>query len=158
MSNATRRQLPVSDELAVWRAYVETFDAVRARVESRLQQDTQLSTGDYKVLLALSEADGKALRSSELAARIEWERSRLSGQLGRMDKRGLVRRESCEEDARGSRVVLSDEGERAFRTSTVPHFRAIKELFVDAFTPQQLAQLSEITTTMRHHLGLDDRQ
>jgi DNA-binding MarR family transcriptional regulator len=106
------------------------------------------------VLLALSEATGNALRSSELAAHIDWERSRLSGQLGRMEKRGLVRREPCAEDARGARVVLTDEGARAFRASTVPHLKAIKEVFVDAFTPEQLAQLGEAATAMRHHLGL----
>ncbi|OLT36243.1 MarR family transcriptional regulator [Rhodococcus sp. CUA-806] len=158
MGSTKRRRLPTSKELAVWRAHIETFDIVRARIESRLQQDSHLSSGDYKVLLALSETKGKALRSSELAARIEWERSRLSGQLGRMTKRGLVRREPCAEDARGSRVVLTDEGERVFRASTVPHFQAIKDIFVDAFTPQQLAQLGETVAAMRHHLGLDDRQ
>lgn len=157
MTTAKRRRLPTTAELAVWRAHIETFEIVRSRIESRLQHDTQLSSGDYTVLLALSEAEGNALRSSELADRIEWERSRLSGQLGRMAKRGLVRREPCEEDARGSRAVLTDDGERAFRASTVPHFQAIKEIFVDAFTPQQLAQLGEAATAMRHHLGLEDR-
>ncbi len=158
MSSTTRRRLPNSEEVAVWRSYIETFDIVRARVEARLQQDSQLSSGDYTVLLALSEAEGMALRSSELADRIEWERSRLSGQLGRMDKRGLVRREPCEEDARGSRVFLTDEGARAFRAATVPHFQAIKETFVDAFTPQQLTQLGDAATAMRHHLGLNQRR
>lgn len=157
MGTESRRRLPTRDELATWRAYIETFEIVRARVEARLQQESHLSSADYRVLLALSEANGTALRSSELAAHIEWERSRLSGQLGRMEKRGLVRREPCEEDARGSRVILTDEGARAFRTSTVPHFQAIRETFVDAFTSQQLARLDEITEAMRHHLGLDPR-
>lgn len=154
MDAATGRRLPTKEELAVWRAHIETFEIVRARIEARLHQDSHLSSGDYRVLLALTEATGQTLRSSELAAHIEWERSRLSGQLGRMEKRGLVRREPCAEDARGARVVLTDEGARAFRASTVPHLKAIKEVFVDAFTPEQLAQLGEAATAMRHHLGL----
>ncbi|QSB16647.1 MarR family transcriptional regulator [Natronosporangium hydrolyticum] len=151
------RRLPTREELAIWRAHLETFEIVRARIESRLQQDSQLSSGDYRVLLALSEAKGNAMRSSELAAHIEWERSRLSGQLGRMEKRGLVRREPCAEDARGARVVLTEEGSRAFHASTRPHLRAVKEVFVDAFTPAQLAQLGEAATAMRRHLDLDAR-
>ncbi|KAA9144642.1 MarR family transcriptional regulator [Microbacterium lushaniae] len=154
MATATDRQLPTSEELAIWRAHIETFEIVRARIESRLQHDSQLSSGDYRVLLALSEAESKALRSSELARQIDWERSRLSGQLGRMEKRGLVRREPCEEDARGSRVFLTDEGARAFRASTLPHLRAIKEVFVDAFTPEQLTRLGEAAAAMRRHLDL----
>ncbi|GAA1978789.1 MarR family transcriptional regulator [Isoptericola halotolerans] len=155
MGAAGRRNLPTSEELATWRAHVETFDIVRARIESRLHQDSKLSSGDYRVLLALSEADGSTVRSSELAAHIEWERSRLSGHLGRMEKRGLVRREPCAEDARGSRVLLTAEGARAFRASTVPHLQAIKEIFVDAFTPRQLADLDETAAAVRRHLDLD---
>lgn len=153
MSTKKRRELPTSEEFAIWREHIETFEIVRGRIEARLHQDSQLSSGDYKVLLALSEADGKALRSSALATHIEWERSRLSGQLGRMEKRGLVRREPCEEDARGSDVFLTEDGARAFRASTLPHLQAIKDLFVDALTPQQLAHLSEAATAMRAHLS-----
>lgn len=149
------RKVPTSEELAVWRTHIETFDIVRARVESRLHQDSQLSGGDYRVLLALHEADEHTLRSSTLAAHIEWERSRLSGQLGRMEKRGLLRREPCAEDARGSYVVLTDEGRHAFRASTLPHLNAIKELFVDALSPEQLTALSDAAAAMRRHLNLD---
>ncbi|AQA04479.1 MarR family transcriptional regulator [Mycobacterium sp. MS1601] len=152
MDTPTGRRLPTRDELAIWRAHLETFEMVRARIEARLHHDCQLSSGDYRILLALSEADGNALRSSELATVIEWERSRLSGHLGRMEKRGLVRREPCEEDARGARVVLTDDGARAFRASTAPHLKAIKEEFVDAFTAAQLTQLGEAAAAMRRHL------
>lgn len=154
MDNTTGRRLPTREELAIWRAHIETFEIVRARIEARLHEDSQLSSGDYRVLLALNEAAGKSLRSSDLAAHIEWERSRLSGQLGRMEKRGLVRREPCAEDARGARVVLTDEGARAFGASTAPHLKAIKEVFVDAFTPAQLTQLGEAAAAMRSHLDL----
>ncbi|MBZ2199071.1 MarR family winged helix-turn-helix transcriptional regulator [Occultella gossypii] len=157
MGTMKRRSVPTSEELAIWRAHIETFEIVRARIEARLHQDSQLSSGDYRVLLALSEADGKSMRSSELAAHIQWERSRLSGQLGRMERRGLLRREPCAEDARGANVVLTDEGARAFRASTLPHLRAVKEVFVDAFAPEQLAQLGEATGAMRSHLNLDAR-
>jgi DNA-binding MarR family transcriptional regulator len=157
MGTTKRRSVPTSEELAIWRAHIETFETVRSRIEARLHQDSQLSSGDYRVLLALSETDGKSMRSSELAAHIQWERSRLSGQLGRMERRGLLRREPCAEDARGANVVLTDEGAHAFRASTMPHLRAVKEVFVDAFTPEQLAQLGEAAGAMRNHLNLDAR-
>jgi DNA-binding MarR family transcriptional regulator len=150
-----RRPVPTHDELAAWRAHIETSEIVRARIEARLHEDSGLSGGDYRVLLALSEADGRAMRSSELAAHIEWERSRLSGHLGRMERRGLVRREPCAEDARGSRVVLTDSGARAFHASTLPHLRAIKEVFVDALTPEQLDHLRDAAAATRRHLRLD---
>ncbi|MCC3283655.1 MULTISPECIES: MarR family winged helix-turn-helix transcriptional regulator [Arthrobacter] len=157
MKAAKPRHLPTSVEFAVWRAHIESFETARSRIESRLRRDSQLSDGDYRVLLALSEAEGKAMRSSRLAAHLEWERSRLSGQLGRMEKRGLLRREPSPEDARGSLVVLTDEGARAFRGSTLPHLAAIKEIFIDAFTPEQLANLEDAAAALRTHLGMPAR-
>ena len=157
MDAGKRRQLPTSGEFAVWRAHIETFEIARSRIESRLRKDSQLSDGDYRVLLSLSEAEGKAMRSSQLAAHLEWERSRLSGQLGRMEKRGLLRREPSPEDARGSLVILTDQGARAFRDSTLPHLAAIKEIFIDAFTPEQLANLEDAAAALRTHLGMPAR-
>jgi DNA-binding MarR family transcriptional regulator len=153
MAASRRRTLPTPDELATWRAYFETFDRVRSRIEARLHADSQLSTGDYRVLLELSEAAENTLRSSTLAARIDWERSRLSGHLGRMERRGLIRRQPCADDARGTEVVLTGEGAEAFRASTVPHLQAIREVFVDALEPDQLASIDEVTAALRRHLG-----
>ena len=154
MATPSRSELPTSEEFAVWQGYIRTVEILRARVQARLQADSQLSEGDYKVLLALSESGTRSLRSSELAASIEWERSRLSGHLGRMEKRGLIRREPSLEDARGSLVILTKDGAHAFRASTIPHLRAIKTTFVDAFSPAQLASIDDITATLRAHLGL----
>ena len=100
------------------------------------------------MLLALSEADGHRMRSSELAAHIGWERSRLSHHLGRMERRGLIRREECATDNRGAEVVLAGR-RRRFRRATVPHLRAVRELFVDALTPEQLAAAGDIAGTLR---------
>jgi DNA-binding MarR family transcriptional regulator len=148
-----RRVLPTTEELRVWRGFIETTEAVRAELGARLHAECALSPGDYAVLLALSEADGQRLRSSQLADDIGWERSRLSHHLGRMEKRGLLRREECAADNRGAEVVLTPEGSAAFRGATVPHLTAVRELFVDALTPEQLAAAGEIATALRAKLG-----
>jgi DNA-binding MarR family transcriptional regulator len=147
------RQLPTAEQLRIWRDFIETADALRSELSSRLQSESSLSPGDYVVLLALSEAEGWRMRSSELAAGIGWERSRLSHHLGRMERRGLIRREECAADNRGAEVVLAPTGAEAFRGATVPHLRAVRELFVDALTPDQLVAAGEVAATLRAHLG-----
>jgi DNA-binding MarR family transcriptional regulator len=148
-----RRVLPTAEELRIWRGFIETTEAVRAELGARLQAECGLSPGDYAVLLALSEAEGQRLRSSQLADDIGWERSRLSHHLGRMEKRGLIRREECRTDNRGAEVVLTTEGAAAFRGATVPHLTAVRELFVDALTPEQVAAAGEIAAALRAKLG-----
>jgi DNA-binding MarR family transcriptional regulator len=145
--------LPTSTELRAWRDFIETAEALRSELASRLQGETALSPGDYAVLLALSEADGHRLRSSQLATTVHWERSRLSHHLGRMERRGLIRREDCATDNRGAEVVLTDDGARAFHAATVPHLRAIRELFVDALTPEQVTAAGEIAVALRERLN-----
>ena len=147
------RRLPTRAELAAWREFVETTERLRAAVGTRLHDDTGLSTGDYAVLLALTETPDGRKRSSDLAAHIGWERSRLSHHLARMERRGLIRREECATDSRGAEVVIETAGADAFHAATVPHLRAVRELFVDALTPEQLTAAGEIATALRDHLS-----
>ncbi len=140
-----------SAELAVWRSLVDTTAELRRRLGTELQ-DSSLSPADYQVLLALSEAEGKRLRSSELARLIDWERSRLSHQLGRMERRRLIQRHDCATDSRGAEVALTAEGARDFRRATAPHMRAIKRHFADALTLDQVEALGGIVGALQQHL------
>lgn len=157
MTPKPRRHLPTRDELRIWRDYIETAEALKAELAGRLQKESSLSVGDYQVLLALSEAEQQRLRSSDLAAAIGWERSRLSHHLGRMERRGLIRRDECAEDNRGALIVLAEEGATAFRRSTAPHLKAVRTLFLDAFTAEQLTRIDALTAVLRRHLGLERR-
>jgi DNA-binding MarR family transcriptional regulator len=140
-----------SSELATWRSLLDTTAELRRVLGSELQE-TSLSPADYQVLLALTEAKGKRMRSSELARTIDWERSRLSHHLGRMERRRLIRRDDCASDSRGAEVSLTAEGRRVFRRATVPHMRSIKRHFADALTPDQFVALGDILVSLQHHL------
>ena len=146
-----RRRL-TAQELATWRSLIDTTSELRRILGAQLQQESTLSPGDYQVLLALSEAAGRRLRSSELAASIDWERSRLSHHLGRMERRGLIRRDECATDSRGAEVSLTEHGAGSFRRAGVPHLRAIKKHFADALTPEQFEALAEILEALQNHL------
>jgi DNA-binding MarR family transcriptional regulator len=139
------------DELAVWRSLMDTTTDLRRLLSAELQE-LDVSPGDYAVLLALTEASERTLRSSELAAAIDWERSRLSHHLGRMERRGLLRREECPGDSRGAYVVLTEDGVAALRRASGPHLRAVKQYFADALSPEQVANLADVLSTVRAHL------
>jgi DNA-binding MarR family transcriptional regulator len=148
-----RAAVRLSDrELAVWRSLIDTTADLRRMLGARLQE-SGCSPADYAVLLALHEADGGRLRPSELAAAIDWERSRLSHHLGRMERRGIIRRDDCASDSRGAEVSLTGEGAALFRRAGGPHLRAIKSHFADALTDDQLTALGDAMQTLRTHLG-----
>ncbi len=147
------RSMPTREQLRIWREYIETAEALRTRLASRLQTESALSAGDYQVLLSLTEAPEHTLRSSELATVIGWERSRLSHHLGRMEKRRLICREPCADDVHGVDVTATEFGREAFRAASVPHLRAVRELFLDALSPEMLAHVDEVATALRRHLA-----
>lgn len=147
------RSMPTPEQLRIWREYIETAEALRTRLANRLQTDSGLSAGDYQVLIALTEAPEHTLRSSELATVIGWERSRLSHHLGRMEKRQLIGRAPCADDVHGVDVTATTHGREAFRAASVPHLRAVRELFLDALTPEMLAHVDEIATALSRHLA-----
>lgn len=149
---ARGRRSPSHDELAVWRDYIETAEALKRSLASDFQATSGITPGDYGVLLALSEAPGRRLRSSDLADVVGWERSRLSHHLRRMVDRGLVERQRVDGDARGAAVELTDDGARLFRKSSASHLRVVREVFIDAFTPEQLEAMRVSTTALREHL------
>lgn len=146
------RRLPTKQELATWRAFLETTQQLSSTLATRLQADSGLSPSDYAVLLALHDVDRHRLRSSELAANIGWHRSRLSHHLARMERRGLIERQECETDSRGAEIVLTDTGLDAFRRASRPHLLAIRELFVDALTPEQLDAVPDIVDALHSRL------
>ncbi|KHK99138.1 MarR family transcriptional regulator [Microbacterium mangrovi] len=153
MGHAKHRSTPTHEQLRVWRNYIETANELQRLLEARFQNESAMSSGDYQVLLALSEAPGRTVRSSELASLIGWERSRLSHHLGRMEKRGLIARASCPEVAHGVDVTITDAGLDTFRSGSVHHLRAVRELFVDALSDQQLTEVDAVAASLRVHLG-----
>jgi DNA-binding MarR family transcriptional regulator len=152
MATERRRSTPTADELAAWREYLEAGERLRRALAAGMTGESGISPADYEVLLALSEADGRRLRSSALAEKAGWERSRLSHHLARMERRGLIAREECLTDNRGAEVVITDEGLHVFRRSSAAHLALVRRLFVDALTPEQLASAQQVSAAIRTHL------
>jgi DNA-binding MarR family transcriptional regulator len=149
--DVVERRRMTTTELAVWRSLIDTTAELRRVLGAQLHQESGLSPADYQVLLALHEADGRRLRSSELAASVAWERSRLSHHLLRMERRALIRRDDCATDNRGAEISFTPDGADMFRRATAPHMRAVKKHFADALTPEQFEALAGILQSLRNH-------
>src|SRR5918998_4147490 len=94
-------------EMACWRAFIESSQLLMTQLEDDLRETSELSFADYHVLVLLSEAPQQRLRMGELASRLIFSPSRLTYQISSMQKRGLVAKEACPADRRGSEAVLT---------------------------------------------------
>jgi DNA-binding MarR family transcriptional regulator len=117
-----------------------------------LTRETGLSEADYDVLSTLSETDGHRLRLSELATHMLWSKSRLSHHITRMQQRGLVNREDCSDDARGSVIVLTAGGRRAIGEAAPGHVESVRRHLIDLLTDNELAALEALSHRVVDHL------
>lgn len=127
-------------------------------MDKQLVRDSNLSCAEYDVLVPLSESDQGILRSRTLLEHLGWERSRLSHLLARMEKRGLISRQACDDDARGLDVQLTDAGRDAIESAAPAHLAMVRSVLMDHLTDQESAAINSIfvkLTTRLNEEGLD---
>jgi DNA-binding MarR family transcriptional regulator len=145
----------LSDEQqAAWRPFVALLLRVPAMLDAQLQRDAGLNHFDYLVLSGLSEAPGRTLRMSELAARASSSLSRLSHVVSRLETKGWVRREPCPGDGRFINAVLTDAGWQKVLDIAPGHVAAVRELLVDTLTDEQFQALGEISAQVLAAQGI----
>jgi DNA-binding MarR family transcriptional regulator len=128
-------------------------DLLDLAVSRDLTRDAGLSEADYDVLSNLSESPDQRQRLNDLAARMLWSKSRLSHHLSRMRQRGLISREDCPSDARGTVISLTGQGLAAITGAAPGHVESVRRNFVDLLTPAQVDALAELTHTVIEHLS-----
>jgi DNA-binding MarR family transcriptional regulator len=143
-------------EQRAWRAFVRMHGRLAARLNRQLQADSGLSIADYEVLVHLSDVPDGRLRLFALQCALQWEQSRVSHQLTRMQRRGLVSRDGCAEDGRGAFVRLTDAGRRAIEAAAPGHVEAVRRFFLDGLDADQLALLERVSTQVLDRLD-DER-
>jgi len=141
-----------SREDRAWRGYRRMRALLDLQLSRDLMRDSGLSEADYDVLSNLSETDGHRMRLGELAARMLWSRSRLSHHITRMTQRGLVRREECPDDGRGSTIVLTDAGLQAIVAAAPAHVNSVRQHFIDLMTDEEIEALAAFSHRVVEHL------
>ncbi len=136
------------EEQRAWRAFLALDQQLFAHLARSLQRDSDLSAADYEVLVQLSEAPDDQRRVFELSDELQWEKSRLSHQLTRMQRRGLVERHACATDGRGAHIRLTPHGRAAIEAAAPAHVAELRAVFIDVLTEAQLRQLEQLAATV----------
>ncbi|MFC7587340.1 MarR family winged helix-turn-helix transcriptional regulator [Nonomuraea antimicrobica] len=138
-------------EQRAWRTHLALHKLLMHRLDRELQEYA-LSLNDYEILVNLSESPGRRMRMSDLADATIQSRSRLSHQISRMEAKGLVTREDCHDDRRGTFAVLTDEGWETIQRVAPHHVGGVREHFVDLLTDDQLDAIEAAYAPIVEHL------
>lgn len=145
------------EEKEAWDSFIRMQETLVGRLARYVQADSGLSASglsasDYLVLVILTERGGGRMRFQDLTNLVEWEKSRMSHQVTRMTRRGLVAEEECPDDGRGAFIVATPDGRRAIEDAAPLHVEHVRRLFIDALTPNQLVNLGRISKRVLNHV------
>ena len=147
-----KKQLPSDRQLAAWANYQRMRVRLTERINRELAQKAGLSEADFEILSALIESPNESVRALALRCGLEWEKSRLSHQLRRMEERGLITRQECAEDNRGSVIRVTDAGRKLAAEAKLHYEQAVQRYVTDALSAEQLETLGSIAQAVLNQL------
>ncbi|KFM94363.1 MarR family winged helix-turn-helix transcriptional regulator [Paenibacillus macerans] len=136
------------EEMRIWHMWKGTFQSIFGRVVKEMSEHTGLSEGDYGVLDRLALLGNGSLRQQELADSMNWDKSRLSHHLTRMEKRGLVMRKSLDTN-RGVQVIITSTGQSALDDARPIVAKAIRKHFLDRLTDQDIELITKLAQSTK---------
>jgi DNA-binding MarR family transcriptional regulator len=126
-------------EWEFWDTWMRAQRLLTRELERGLQRDCGISKAEFSLLVTLWQAAGREMRVGELSESLDWDKSRVSHQLTRMENRGFVKRTQYGADGRRAGIELTAEGRRAAENAVLVHAGNIRRHVLDSLTPEQAA-------------------
>jgi DNA-binding MarR family transcriptional regulator len=143
-----REAVPLTaEEEAFVRAFARALLTVPRALDADLLREQRISVNEYTTLMHLSEAPGRRLRMSDLAAASTLSLSGMTRIMNRLEGLGLVQRERCASDGRGLEAVLTDAGLERLRQAWPTHLKSVRRHVLDHLSA---VDLPAITTALAH--------
>lgn len=131
-------------EARIWRAFIEATGRIGTALNDSLKSCSGLTMDDYEMLVHLSEAETQRLRMTELSHRLLHSQSRLTQRIDRLAEKGLVAREKCPDDRRGTFAVLTADGMRAIEAAAPRHVADVRRLLIDLIEPDERGVVADV--------------
>jgi DNA-binding MarR family transcriptional regulator len=133
-------------ELRVWHAFRFMHEDVLGRVGRDIAQATGLSGTEFGVLSRLAALGKGEMRQQALASMMDWDKSRLSHQLTRMQERALIERRRV--DGKAVVVALTTSGREKLEAARPIHAASVRRNLLSRLTQEQIATLVRISNLL----------
>jgi DNA-binding MarR family transcriptional regulator len=129
-------------ELGGWRGLLRVHSALVKALDAELIATHGLPLTSYEVLINLQAAPGRRRRMAELADSVLLSRSGTTRLVDRLERDGLLERDTCDSDGRGCFAVLTDRGEELLSKARATHLEGVRERFLNHFDAAELEQMA----------------
>lgn len=140
-------------ELRAWRGLLRVHGCLSKALDAQLDAEHRLPLVSYEVLGVLAESDGEKMRMCDLATSVVLSRSGLTRLVDRLERDGLLARETCASDARGAFAKLTPAGRTKLQDARATHLALIRALFLEHVTAEEQEVLAGVWERVLGGLG-----
>jgi DNA-binding MarR family transcriptional regulator len=145
-----------SGEIIAWEGLLEVGRRLRRGAEELLIDRFDLSVSMLGITGRLRRAPGHMLRQSALAEAMGLSVSRVSRVVDLLERRGLVHRQACPEDARATNVALTRKGTSLTTRAQRELSSYVQAGFFAHLQPDEIATLASVFTRLLDHTPAAD--
>jgi len=136
-------RIPDDRVMRAWARLVRAQDAVMTAVERALKSADLPPLSWYDALLEIERSGADGIRPFELEKELLLPQYGLSRLLSRLENAGYTVRKSAQDDGRGHRVAITDEGRRIREAMWPVYAQAIDDSFAARLTSSEIGLLTE---------------
>ncbi len=129
-------------ELGAWRGMLRVHTALVKALDAELAAAHDLPLSSYEVLITLESAPNRKRRMAELADSVLLSRSGMTRLVDRLEREGLLARDTCTDDGRGCFAVLTDKGAEVLATARPTHLDGVRERFLRHLSEDEMRILA----------------
>lgn len=131
-----------------WRAFLEAHRRVVVRIEEELERQVGIPLPWFDVMSTLAQTAEGRCRMQDLAQTVLISKSGLTRLVDRMERAGLVERQACEDDRRGTFATLTESGLALYERCAPVYVGAVTEHFADLLDEEQALVLADVMSTI----------
>ena len=133
---------PPIDAREAWHRLLQVSSRVLRELDRSLDREQRMMVSEFDVLITLDNAPGGRLRMTDLAEATMLSSGGMTRLVGRLEQRGLVRRDPDPDDARAFHASLTDAGRSSLAQARITHDNVIANLLGERLTPREAHTLS----------------
>ena len=135
----------MNERVAAWVNLQQTNRVIQALVEERLKAATDLSWAEFEVLWRLEVPTEQPLQMNEIAEQLLGSPSGITRMADRLERDGLIERETPRENRRIVHVKLTERGVSVLAEARAAFGEALSHSFSAHLSEDEIAELRRLT-------------
>ena len=132
-----------SSEQRSWQSFLDATLLVYASVNRGLVDAHHLTLNDVRILDLIARSPDGSARMGDLADELMSLPSRVTRQIHRLEKQGLVRRSSSPDDGRGVLATITDDGRSALSDAMATYGDGVRKFYLGRLSRAQVGAVGD---------------